>query len=193
MRGWFRLTVELLWSHCRILSNCVVGLKHGLNLLKENNLDIAVVSIRVSLASVHPRIAEGEEAVKKEEAHQVKLVRSSSLKIHIRNHTGEKPHLCPHCDYRTNQSSTLKTNIRTHTGEKPQLCPLCDYRTNQSSNLKIHIRTHTGETNYSYVLKIHIRTHTVCVCGEKPHLCPHCEYRTINSSNLRKHIRTRTN
>ncbi|UYV77005.1 hypothetical protein LAZ67_14002788 [Cordylochernes scorpioides] len=122
-----------------------------------------------------------------------------SLIASQQKHSGEKPHLSPHCNYRTNQSSTLKRHIITHTGEKPQHCPHCDYRTNHSSHLKLHIKTHTGvkpqlcphcdyRTNYSHVLKTHIRTHT----GEKPQLCPYCDYRTNHSSDLKIHIGTHT-
>ncbi|XP_060921299.1 zinc finger protein 157-like [Labrus mixtus] len=75
----------------------------------------------------------------------------SSLKVHIRRHSGEKPFSCSVCGRRFAQKTYLKLHQRVHSGEKPYSCPDCGKSFSQKSSLNIHLRTHTGEKPYSCV------------------------------------------
>ncbi|OQR77043.1 zinc finger-like [Tropilaelaps mercedesae] len=42
-----------------------------------------------------------------------------ALRMHMRTHTQERPHCCPHCDYRAAHKSNLTVHLRKHeTAEK---------------------------------------------------------------------------
>ncbi|CAJ1075251.1 zinc finger protein 239-like [Xyrichtys novacula] len=75
----------------------------------------------------------------------------SSLKVHIRRHSGEKPFSCSVCGRRFAQKTYLKLHQRVHSGEKPYSCPDCGKSFSQKSSLNIHLRTHTGEKPYGCV------------------------------------------
>ena len=77
-----------------------------------------------------------------------RYARPSTLKTHMRTHSGERPYKCYDCNKSFSQAANLTAHCRTHSGEKPFNCGICSRTFSQSSSVTTHMRTHSGERPY---------------------------------------------
>ncbi|NXO59423.1 ZBT40 protein, partial [Aramus guarauna] len=126
-----------------------------------------------------------------------KFAANSTLKNHMRLHTGDRPFMCKHCLMTFMQASALAYHTKKkHAEGKMYACQYCDAVFAQSIELSRHVRTHTGDKPYvcrecgkgfrqANGLSIHLRTfHNI----EDPYDCKKCRMSFATLQEHRKHV-----
>ncbi|XP_064080011.1 uncharacterized protein LOC135197034 isoform X1 [Macrobrachium nipponense] len=122
------------------------------------------------------------------------------LRNHMESvHNKVKPFLCNYCGYSTASRSTLKMHMRQHTGEKPFACEKCSYRTADHNSLRRHRMQHSGVRPYrcpycdyasiqATTFKVHIRDKHPCLADGIVFTCGICRFETIKKDNYLVHV-----
>ncbi|XP_067873668.1 zinc finger and BTB domain-containing protein 40 isoform X2 [Heterodontus francisci] len=123
----------------------------------------------------------------------------SGMQYHKRSdHFDEKPFSCCECGAKFAANSTLKNHMRLHTGEKPFFCKHCDMTFMQAAALAYHMKKKHSEGKMygcqycdavfaqSIELTRHVRTHT----GDKPYVCRECGKGFSQANGLSMHLRS---
>uniref|UniRef100_A0A7N8WKF9 Zinc finger and BTB domain containing 40 n=1 Tax=Mastacembelus armatus TaxID=205130 RepID=A0A7N8WKF9_9TELE len=113
-------------------------------------------------------------------------------------HFEEKPFVCDECGAKFGANSSLKNHMRLHTGEKPYNCKHCDMSFSVAAALAYHTKKKHSEGKMyvcqyckaifaqSIELTRHVRTHT----GDRPYVCRECGKGYSQASGLTVHLQT---
>ncbi|XP_061409142.1 zinc finger Y-chromosomal protein-like [Lethenteron reissneri] len=111
-------------------------------------------------------------------------------------HSRSLPHVCADCGRGFRHPSELRKHARTHTGERPHCCQYCDYRSSEAYNLKMHVRARhsralafpCGDCGASFTALGELRRHAAMHSAERVYACQYCGHRSSNSSDLKRHV-----
>ncbi|XP_075702991.1 zinc finger protein 335 isoform X2 [Rhinoderma darwinii] len=140
--------------------------------------------------------------------------RWSSLKEHMFNHQGNKPHKCDQCNYTSVYKKDVIRHSAVHQQERKNNslmitktitypCPVCNRVYTMQKRLTQHMKTHSTEKPHMcdkcgkafkkrYTFKNHLLTHLHCV-EENRYKCEFCEYMCEDRKQLLNHQLTHMN
>ncbi|TRY89293.1 hypothetical protein DNTS_003462 [Danionella cerebrum] len=126
------------------------------------------------------------------------LPRLYSLRIHMLNHTGVRPHSCIFCEKAFATKQSLKMHMALHDSLKKFHCTVCEKAFVTKRSLEEHMSVHTGESKYLCTmcgasfhrasgLSKHLKKHQ-----PKPEVrafqCSHCEKSFFEAKDLQQHM-----
>lgn len=128
-----------------------------------------------------------------------KQISTQNIELHMRTHTGARPHKCTICPVSFAQKSNLVNHMRRHTGEKPFHCEPCQKSFYSACALNSHKRRHSSAESFkcdrcdsTFKTKRSLSNHcTVQHNGQRLHRCmiPSCGKTFGWESGLRDHMK----
>ncbi|KAB5584286.1 hypothetical protein PHYPO_G00105710 [Pangasianodon hypophthalmus] len=121
-----------------------------------------------------------------------------SLRIHMLNHTGVRPHSCRVCGKSFATKHNLKMHRALHDAAKRFYCTMCDKSFVSKRSLNEHISVHTGESKYfcqtcgasfhrASGLSKHMKKHQPKPETRSFH-CSHCDKSFYEAKDLQQHM-----
>ncbi|XP_066984641.1 gastrula zinc finger protein XlCGF57.1-like isoform X2 [Macrobrachium rosenbergii] len=123
------------------------------------------------------------------------------FRIHMDNHTAERPFECKICGVRFIDETHLRkhTDLKHAKGDEYEACSVCGKLFHDKINLRSHMAVHSEDRPFSCGLcgrsfkrKGELESHIIIHTGMKPHKCNLCNKAFTQKYSLKMHMRIHT-